>query len=107
MMYLWLHGDEGYPFVFHHPVFKKGINWPQQPPTEKVLKFNVIFPDSTPNFFFSKHPNKEEFNDMDDSEVLSNDFPGLRTSAAAMTPTASTTSMASMTLTASFHQKNY
>ena len=23
MIYLWLHGLEGYPFVFHHPVFKK------------------------------------------------------------------------------------
>ena len=23
MTYLWLHGHEGYPFVFHHPVFKK------------------------------------------------------------------------------------
>jgi len=22
-IYLWLHGQEGYPFVFHHPVFKK------------------------------------------------------------------------------------
>ena len=43
---------------------------------------------------------------MDDSEVLSSDFPGLRTSAASMTSTASTTSMASMTSTASFHGKN-
>ena len=42
---------------------------------------------------------------MDDSEVLSSDFPGLRTSAASLASTASTTSMASMTLTASFHQK--
>ena len=40
---------------------------------------------------------------MDDSEVPSCDFPGLRTSAASMTSTAST---ASMTSTASFHQKN-
>jgi hypothetical protein len=64
--------------VFHQPVFKKNdIGWPQQPPTEKVLKFNEIFRDSTQNFFFSKHPNKAEFNDMDDSEVLSTDFSGL------------------------------
>ena len=35
-------------FVFHQPVFKKHyIGWPQQPPTEKVLKFNMIFHDST------------------------------------------------------------
>ena len=28
-------------------------SWPQQPRTEKVLKFNMIFHDSTPkNFFF-------------------------------------------------------
>ena len=31
---------------------KNDIGWPQQPLTEKVLKFNMIFHDSTPNFFF-------------------------------------------------------
>ena len=64
----------------------------------------MIFYDSTQNFFFSKHPNKADFNDMDDSEVLRNDFLGLIIPAASMTSTASTTSMAS---TASFHQKIY
>ena len=49
---------------------------------------------------FSKHQNKAEFKNLDDSEVLSSDFPDLRTSAA------SVTSAASMTFTASFHQKN-
>ena len=83
------------------------IGWPQQPPTEKVLKFNGIFCNSTKKNFFSKHTNRAEFNDMDDSEVLSSDFPGLRTSAASMTSTASTTSMASMASKASFHQKFY
>jgi hypothetical protein len=58
-------------------------------------------------FFFSKHPNKAEFYDMDDSEVLHSDFPGLIISAASMTSTASRTSMASMASTASFHQKIY
>ena len=47
--------------------------------------------------------NKAEFKNLDDSEFLSSDLPGLRTSMASM---ASTTSMASMTFTASFHQKN-
>ena len=56
---------------------------------------------------FPKHQNKAEFKNLDDSEVLSSDFPDLRTSAASMTSTASTTSMASMTFTASFHQKHY
>ena len=37
---------------------KRNIHWPQQPPTEKVLRFNMIFEDSTPHFFFSKHKNK-------------------------------------------------
>ena len=46
---------------------------------------------STP--FLTKHQNKAKFKDLDDSEVLSSDFPVLRTSAA------------SMTSTASFHQK--
>ena len=53
------------------------MGWPQQPPTKKVLEFNGIFCDSTQNFFFSKHPDKAEFNDMDDSKVLRSDFSGL------------------------------
>ena len=86
---------------------KKYIGWPQQPPTEKVLKFNKIFHDHTQKNFFSKHKNKAEFKCLDDSEVLSSGFPGLKTSAASMTSAASTASMASMTSTTSFHQKNY
>ena len=31
--------------------YKSNIVWPQQPPTEKVLKFNMLFHDSS-NFFF-------------------------------------------------------
>ena len=58
-----------------------------------------------PFFFLSKHHNKAEFKNLDDSEVLSSDFPDLRTSAASVTSTASTASVVSMTFTASFHQK--
>jgi hypothetical protein len=61
--------------------------------------------DSTPKILFSKHQNKEEFKNLDDSEVLISDFPGLRTSAASMTSTAPTTSVASRTSIASFYQK--
>ena len=86
---------------------KNDISWPQQPPTEKVQKFNMIFHDSTQKNIFPKHKNKAEFKCLDDSEVLSSGFPGLKTSAASMTSVASTASMASMTSTASFHQKNY
>jgi hypothetical protein len=57
------------------------------------------------NIIFSKHQNKAEFNNLDDSEVPSCDFPGLRTFAVSMTSTASMASMTSMTWTASFHQK--
>ena len=39
--------------------------------------------DSTKNVF-SKHQEKAKFNTLDDSEVLSSDFPGLKTSAASM-----------------------
>jgi hypothetical protein len=49
---------------------------------------------------FSKHQNKAEFNNLDDFNVLNGNFSGFRTS------TASTASMASMTYTTSFHQKN-
>ena len=86
---------------------KNDIGWPQQPPTEKVLKFNKIFHESTQKNFLSKHKNKAEFKCLDDSEVLSSDFPGLKTSAASMTSVTSTASVASMTSTASFHQKKY
>ena len=65
----------------------------------------MIFYDSTKKLSFSKHQCKAVLKNLDDSEVLSSDFPGLRTSAASMTSTASTTSVASMTSTASFHQR--
>ena len=71
---------------------KSNIDWPQQPPTEKVLKFNMIFHDSTQKNFFSRHKDKAEFKCLDDTEVLSSDFPGLKTSAASMTSVASTAS---------------
>ena len=97
----------GYDFCVSSTRFQKStIRWPQQPLTEKMLKFNLIFHP----IFFSKHQNKAEFKNQDDSEVPSYDFSGLRISAASMTSmtsTASTTSMASMTLTASFHQEIY
>ena len=57
---------------------KNDIGWPQQPPTEKVLKFNMIFYDSTKKNIFSKHKDKAKFKCLDDSEVLSSDFPGLK-----------------------------
>ena len=60
-----------------------------------------------PKNIFSKHQNKADFKNLDDSEVPSCDFLGFIISVASMTSTASTTSMASMTSTASFHQKNY
>ena len=44
---------------------------------------------------FAKHQNKAEFDNMDDSEVLSSDFWGFRTSAASL---AWTNSLASTTL---------
>ena len=101
-------GSGGFTICVSSTSFKKSsIGWPQQPLIKKVLEFNRIFRDATQNFFFSKHPNKAEFIDMDDSEILRSDFTGLRTSAASMTSTASTTSMFSMTSTASFHQKIY
>ena len=71
--------------------------------TKKVLEFIMIFHDSTQKNFFSNNKNKGEFKCLDDSEVLSSDFQGLKISAASMTSVASTASMASMTSTASFH----
>ena len=66
------------------PFPKSKIGWPQQPPTEKVLIFNMIFYQYLKKKVFSKHQNKVEFKNLDDSEVLSSDFPGPRTSAASL-----------------------
>ena len=106
---LWcLVASGGYKFWVSWISFQKSnISWPQQPPTGKALKFNLIFHDSTKINFVSKHQNKAEFENLVNSEVLRSDFSGLRTSAASVTSTASTASVASMTSTASFHQKMY
>ena len=69
---------------------KSKIGWPQNPLTE----FNMIFSDSTTIFFSSKHQSKAEFKNLDDTEVLGSDFPGVITSATSMTSMASTTSVA-------------
>ena len=46
----------GYDFCVSSTSFQKSnIGWPQQPPTEKMLKFNLIFHDSTKKTFFFKH----------------------------------------------------
>ena len=85
------HGPQPVQICVSSTCFQMNDNgWPPQPPTEKVLKFN-----------------KAEIKCLDDSEILSCDFSGLKTSTASMTSVASTASMASMTSTASFHQKNY
>ena len=60
---LWcLAASGGYDFCVSSTSFQKSnIGWPQQPPTEKLLKFNLIFHDSTKIIFVSKHQNNTEF----------------------------------------------
>ena len=95
-------------FWLLEPIFKNvtlaGLNSLQQ---KRCINWRMIFHDSTPKKCFSKHQNKSKFNNLDDSGVLSSDFPGLWISVASMTSTASTASVASMTSTASFHKRNY
>ena len=57
------------------------------------------------NFCFQNIKKKAEFKNLDDSEVLSSDFPGLKTSTASLTSSASTTSLASTNSTALFYQR--
>ena len=67
--------SRGLPICVSSTNFQKSsIGWPQKPLTETVLKFNLIFNDSTPKIIFSKLQNKAEFNNLDDSEVSSCDF---------------------------------
>ena len=95
-------------FWLLEPIFEKviyaGLNNLQQ---KRCINWKMIFHDSTKKKCFSKHQNKPKFNNLDDSGVLSNDFPGLRISVASMTSTASTASVASMTSTVSFYKRNY
>jgi hypothetical protein len=65
----------------------------------------MIFHDSVEIFFVSKHKKKAEFNNLSESEILSSDFLGLKTSAASLTSSASATSLASPTSTSLFHQR--
>ena len=60
---------------------KNYIGWPQQPPTEKVLKFNMSFHDFVKNIFFKTSKESDispQIINLEDSEVLCSDFPGLR-----------------------------
>ena len=86
---------------------KNNISWPQQPPAEKLLNFNMIFHDSIKRKSFSKHQNKVEFKNLGDSEVFSSDFPGPTTSVASLTSSTSATSLASTASKAPFHQKTF
>ena len=46
-------GSRGFKICVSSTSFQKiNIGWPQQPPTEKLLKFNLIFHDSTKKLFF-------------------------------------------------------
>ena len=48
----------GWEFYVSSTCFQKSnIGWPHQPPTEKLLKYSLIFHDSIEKLFFSKHQN--------------------------------------------------
>ena len=88
---------------------KSNIGWPQQPLTEKVTIFNLIFYDSTNIFFSLKHQiNVKFFIELLNPRTLKNSvviFKTLDTFTASLTSAASAASMASATSKALFHQK--
>ena len=96
----------GLEFCVSSTSFRKSdIGWPQQPPTEKLLKFDLIFHDSTKKLLFSKHQNKlnsRTWMTLKSSVVI---FEPIETSAASVTSSASITSLASTASTALFPQK--
>ena len=64
---------------------KSNIGWPQQPPTEKMLKIqhDILWYCQKISFFKTSKWSDistltTEFKSLDNSEVLSSDFPGLR-----------------------------
>ena len=81
---------------------KSNIDWSQQPPIEKVLKFSKNFHDSVENFLVLRLLNSRTRVPLKSSVVI---FQALETSTASMTSVASTasaTSLASIAYTASF-----
>ena len=99
-------------WVSSKKIQKGNIGWPQQPPTENMLRFNIIFNDNVKTFFFSKHQNivilvlkllnSRSWIALKSSVVI---FQVLQTSPALLTLVASATSLASTASTAQFHQK--
>ena len=91
---------------------KSDIGWPRQPPTENMLRFNMIFNDNVKTFFFSKQQNIEilvlkllnsrSWITLKSSVGI---FQALKTSPALLTLVASATSLASTASTAQFPQK--
>ena len=56
------------------------LMWPQRPPTENVLKFNMSFHDFVKTIFFKTSKESDispQIINLEDTEVLSSDFPGL------------------------------
>ena len=49
-------------FAYFTSFQKNDIGWPQQPPTEKMLRFNMIFYDSTQKNFFQSIKIKLNYN---------------------------------------------
>ena len=81
---------------------KSNIDWPQQPPIEKMLKFSKNFHDSVKIFLVLGLLNSRTRNTLKSSVVI---FQALETSTTSMTSVASTasaTSLASTAYTASF-----
>jgi hypothetical protein len=73
MINLWLHGHEDYPFVFHHPVFKKvasaGLNSLRQNGNQILVK-NWIFDDP----FHKKGPLLVYFGARNDPTIMISNF---------------------------------
>ena len=83
-------------FCFSSTSFQKKWHWLASTASDrKGAKIQYDFSWFYPKKIFSKHKNKDEFKRLDDSEILSSDFTGLRTSATSLTSLTSATSMAS------------
>jgi hypothetical protein len=93
---LWCLGASGgLEFCVSSTSFQKSkIGWPHQPPTEKLLKFKLIFHDSTKKLLLSKHQNKLNSRTWMTLKVIKVKviFKLLETSTASLTSSASATS---------------
>ena len=94
--------DNKYPFLVFKKVISAGLSSLWQKRCQNSIWYSMIILEKWNSL---KHQYEAEFKNLDDSELLSSDFSGLRTSASSLTSLASAPSLASTASKALFHKR--